>query len=278
MSDNYVISDFGHGYGGLGNQLSRLAAVLEYKNKHNKKAIFINLNKNEHERYIITNEGYNIFFNNKLNTITKNEFDNLKFNMYYENNDKNYELPYIHGNVYLNGYFINFKYISDNTRDEINSLIYNNNIFHSNALNYYNNIKLHFKDDNDDNYIFIHIRLGDLVIEHNFKNIDMNFYKNSLNELYKDNKNNKHIIIFSEDIEWCKNNINFDNDSIYYIDNLNNHYTEFILMSLIQNGIIGYSYCSSYTHISSFSLWAGYIGHKNKNIIIQDAHKDFLKK
>lgn len=88
------------------------------------------------------------------------------------------------------------------------------------------------------NSISVHIRRGDYVKIG--VTLDLNYYYTALNMVNVDN-----ILVFSDDINWCKSNFL---ENAFYIHN--SDYEDFYLMSLCTNNIIANS---------SFSGWAAYL-------------------
>lgn len=123
-----------------------------------------------------------------------------------------------------------------------------------------------FKDiDEDNNYIYkkilnnnsvsIHIRRGDYLNSKNkiFQNICTEaYYKNAVNYINEHIENPKYYV-FSNDIGWCKSNL--DIKSVEYIDwnTGDNSYRDMQLMSYCKHNIIANS---------SFSWWGAWL---NKN-------------
>ncbi len=252
--------------GGLGNQLFQIATAYSYSIRNKKKLIF-KYNQNYPNNFNLTRKGYwdNLFSKN-LKTIDKNTFDDIQFINYYEKYNCLYkEIPYIEKNILLNGYYQSFKYFdNDDTRNFLRHLVYSSKNLMYLSYNYYNKIKLYFTklnnlECNDDDLVSIHIRRTDFILtKKNYHNVlDIDYYIKALDITKK-----KNVVIFSDDIEWCKININnniIKNKNLYYID-INIEEIEFILMSLIKNNIIANS---------TFSLMASYISYyEDKKIII----------
>ena len=252
--------------GGLGNQLFQIATAYSYSIRNKKKLIF-KYNQNYPNNFNLTRKGYwdNLFSKN-LKTIDKNTFDDIQFINYYEKYNCLYkEIPYIEKNILLNGYYQSFKYFdNDDTRNFLRHLVYSSKNLMYLSYNYYNKIKLYFTklnnlECNDDDLVSIHIRRTDFILtKKNYHNVlDIDYYIKALDITKK-----KNVVIFSDDIEWCKININnniIKNKNLYYID-MNIVEIEFILMSLIKNNIIANS---------TFSLMASYISYyEDKKIII----------
>lgn len=252
MTENNYVSCWIHG--GLGNQLFQIASTLEYAKKYKKNPIFKNEKKLWHPFNFERLTGWDSLFNNNLKVIEPSEYDKIDFNIHHETCKNTYnELPYIQNDVYLKGYFQSHKYISDETREKMNELIYSNKNYYYLALKEYNKIKMFFADSNDANFLFLHFRRTDYINNPYHPILDINYYNNGINII----NNNMNLIIFSDDINWCKQVIKIPNRKIYYVD-INDVYIEFIIMTFIKNGIIANS---------TYSWWAAFLGDKNKKII-----------
>lgn len=116
----------------------------------------------------------------------------------------------------------------------------------------------------------IHVRRGDytkLQDHHPLQTID--YYKKSFNIIGKD----VFYFIFSDDIEWCKENFNFINKKLFVEENQD--YEDLYLMSFCNHNIIANS---------SFSWWGAWLNmNENKKIIspeiwFGDSKKNMLTK
>ena len=106
----------------------------------------------------------------------------------------------------------------------------------------------------------IHIRRTDYTKNNFHKVLSLNYYYNCLQMLIEE-KDINNIYIFSDDLNWCKNNFklssNFNSININFIS-LNTDIEELIFMSKFNNIIIANS---------SFSWWAAYLDNNlEKNI------------
>ena len=248
--------------GGLGNQLFQIATAYIYSKKYNKKLIFKYSEYLPNKYKLIRKSYWNNLFNNQLNVLSANDFNNINFLQYFEQENFKYnELPFIEENILLNGYFQSFKYLNnDNTvRNFLRNLVYSSENFMYQSYNLYNSIKKYFTNVsniicNDDDIVSMHFRRTDYILTpDNYHHIlDLEYYTKAYNIVNKLN-----IVIFSDDIEWCKNNINNNtfsiNDKIYlYFVDINIVEIEFILLSMIKHNIISNS---------TFSLMASYISY-----------------
>lgn len=105
--------------------------------------------------------------------------------------------------------------------------------------------------------ISIHVRRGDYLLpQHSFyTQLNFEYYANALDRI--GNLQDYQLLIFSNDIEWCKTNLSQLHHNISYIDK-NSDYIDLCLMSLCDHNIIANS---------SFSWWAAYLN-KNPNKIV----------
>ncbi|MDR3258916.1 MAG: alpha-1,2-fucosyltransferase [Fusobacteriaceae bacterium] len=110
------------------------------------------------------------------------------------------------------------------------------------------------------NSISIHIRRGDYIENVGLGRLaPLYYYKNAISYISKEVKNPV-FFIFSNDIEWCKKNINIEFIT-YYIDwnNGEESYRDMQLMSLCKHNIIPNS---------SFSWWGAWLNSNPDKIVI----------
>lgn len=98
----------------------------------------------------------------------------------------------------------------------------------------------------------IHVRRGDyLKFPQNHPVMDMGYYRKGIDHIKADN-----YLIFSNDLEWCKNM--FKGDNVIHIEG-NSDYIDLYLMSMCNNNIIANS---------SFSWWGAWLNQNpNKKVI-----------
>lgn len=230
MKQNYYCSC--HIMGGLGNKLFQIALILSYSKKYNYLPAITTINNNNQ-----TIADWSYFIRN-INIINNTNFIQINEPDYYpcvyfdlSNLPKN--------NLLFYGYFQTEKYFNKD-------LVYNQFKCPENVKKELIN---EFTDIN--NSIFLHIRRGD-YINNPLHYIDLtNYYKKALE--YFDN--NTIIYIFSDEIEYCKNNL-YDflkNRKIKFIEL--NEVKSLWLMSLTGKGGI----CAN----STFSWWGGWLNKKN---------------
>ena len=113
-----------------------------------------------------------------------------------------------------------------------------------------------------DNSVSIHIRRGDFLNTkiHGIHGIcSLDYYKSSISYIFT-KITDPVFFIFSDDIEWVKENLKLDSER-YYIsgNNGNNSYIDMQLMSYCKHNIIANS---------SFSWWGGWLNKNPKKIVI----------
>jgi hypothetical protein len=125
--------------------------------------------------------------------------------------------------------------------------------------------------------IAMSVRRGDYVGHNMFYQLSKKYYLNCIKKL-RDILGNNPIIVFSDDINWCKKEFK-DVENIYFSTNKTfvgkNHfddpYQQLILMSLCSHHIISNS---------TFSWWGAYLGKDKEQIVIRPSRhltneKDF---
>ena len=115
------------------------------------------------------------------------------------------------------------------------------------------------------NSVSIHVRRGDYITNKTNipKFIGLNYYVNSIKKIKK-SASNPVFFVFSDDIPWCKRNLNSLMDNAYYIDHNKgkDSYKDLLLMSACKHNIIANS---------SFSWWAQWLNkNQNKTVIKHD--------
>lgn len=111
--------------------------------------------------------------------------------------------------------------------------------------------------------VSMHIRRGDYVLnktaQQHHGNLGFDYYANALN-LIKENIKNFEVFVFSDDLDWCKSNLKFDN-IIHYVDanQKQNFHLDMFLMSHCKHNIIANS---------SFSWWAAWLNQYQSKIVV----------
>ena len=108
------------------------------------------------------------------------------------------------------------------------------------------------------NSVSIHVRRGDYLKHKNLQThglCSLDYYKKAIDYLL-DQKSNLNFFVFSDDLEWCKNNFDFV-QNIFYCEG--SPIEDFILMSSCKYNIIANS---------SFSWWSAFLNQNQNKIII----------
>ena len=113
-----------------------------------------------------------------------------------------------------------------------------------------------------EDYVSIHVRRGDYV-QHagSFPPITMDYIDKAVRKLPHIEK----FIVFSDDIKWCKENINFDGN-IEFSEG-RNELQDLSLMASCGHHIIANS---------TFSWWASYLGHNPDRIVVTPSAKTWF--
>ncbi|MBC7981701.1 alpha-1,2-fucosyltransferase [Candidatus Parcubacteria bacterium] len=107
------------------------------------------------------------------------------------------------------------------------------------------------------NSVSIHIRRGDYVANSHHGLCDLEYYYKALHHI-KTNISTPHFFIFSDDIEWAKDNLQIG-DAMFVSNGDISEVEELILMSMCSHNIIANS---------TFSWWAAYLNKNSHKIII----------
>jgi len=218
-------NDFGK-HARLGNQLFQLATI-------------ISLSLDNNDDFMISNFLYQEYYNMKI------RIGNSNFDKYVEEDFSYNKIPY-KKDLDIFGYFQSEKYFKHNEK-------YINEFFQiKKRYEYY------LKDKYNDllkNSLSLHIRRGDYVNSKAYMDLTKTDYYTKAIEYVKSNKKIDNILLFSDDIEWCKRNIKISN--IHYIREKD--ILELYLMSYCENNIIANS---------SFSWWASWLNQNTNKIII----------
>ena len=106
------------------------------------------------------------------------------------------------------------------------------------------------------NSVGIHVRRGDYVNNPTHETIGIKYFSDAIK--YINNKvQEPYFFIISDDITWCKENLNFDNCT--FIDFSNNEFEDFEILKNCQHKIISNS---------TFSWWAAFLGEIEGSITI----------
>lgn len=224
--------------GGIGNMLFQIAVAYAYSKKFNNELM---LSKDD---AVIVHQNIDTYSNNILKNI---EFSNF-INPTIQHSEKGFhyqEIPNYNSSVVLYGYFQSEKYFKD-YEDDIRDL------FMSYEIELKDEIK---KLLDNENTCSIHVRRGDYLKSPNHHPTQsMNYYMKTIKQMPKDSV----FLIFSDDIEWCKQNFPDLPEKFRFIEG-NKDYEDLYIMSRCTNNII----CNS-----TFSWWGAWFNRNIDKIVV----------
>ena len=228
--------------GGLGNMLFQIAAVKSFAIDIQTECSFPNLH--QHLNYLNNDNFYNPNLNHSVEYLEV--FKNLLFSPI-TNDYRIITYPFEYSdnkpsdNTLIDGFFQSEKYFLHNRKNIINYITLPN-------------IDIKYLELLNKTTTSIHVRRGDYVNHPNHHPTqDLSYYLEGIDLL---KLQTDLFIIFSDDIQWCKDNLKIKNS--VYIEN-EKDYIEMKLMSLCNNNIISNS---------SFSWWGAWLNEHNDKIVI----------
>ena len=236
--------------GRLGNSMFQIAASIGYARKYGYQWAVqeecLNNESSIHRVYpdLPKTRERGTLYNEHPNTICPTHvthYDQCRFDYH--------PIPNLGDGLYLLGFWQSYKYF-EGSNDEIKKVF---------ALPHV---------EGYEDYVSIHVRRGDYV-QHaaSFPPIDMD-YLNKAIAMVPLTKEGKwpNIIVFSDDIEWCKQNITYktsDGAKLEFSEG-RNELQDLSLMASCGHHIIANS---------TFSWWGAYLGHNPNRIVISPSHK-----
>ncbi|MEK6927744.1 MAG: alpha-1,2-fucosyltransferase [Nanoarchaeota archaeon] len=122
-------------------------------------------------------------------------------------------------------------------------------------------IKSILKEVTNCNSVSIHVRRGDLVRLKQFRPLDLLYYQKAI-DLIKSKVKNPLFYVFSDELSWCKENLNLG-VKLNFIEGYKS-YQDLEIMRSCKNNILANS---------ALSWWAGYLNNNRNKIVI--APKEF---
>jgi hypothetical protein len=238
--------------GGLGNQLFQIGMVYCLAWKYNKIPMILKIDSSPS---VFNNRPvyWDTIFS-KLNYVDKSFYNSVALEKLDENRRlKEYNLQ-SNKSYILHGYF-QYPFYLDIYREKLLELFSLPSEIMDKIKNKYTSI-----NKKSCKTVAVHVRRGDyLKLQHYHIVQPVSYYNNAISSFSQDNL----FIVFSDDIEWCRDNIKANN--IYFvtsqdkIDNLPQDVFELFLMSMCNHFIISNS---------SFSWWSYWLStNKDKKII-----------
>lgn len=230
-----------HLQGGLGNYLFQIAAAFAISKRDSKEL------KVDTSDIAVVHTPLEFYFSNIFRNVEFGDVNNFEYTHNSNHTPIKFnDIPYVEGNLKLDGYYQNEKYFKDYRDDILN--LYKIDLITENYLTE------KYSTLNFENTCSIHIRRGNYVhLQHNHPLQTIEYYKNAISIIGDDSL----FLIFSDDIEWCKLNLDFIKNKIFISGNLD--YQDLYLMSKCKHNIIANS---------SFSWWGAWLNtYENKKII-----------
>lgn len=150
----------------------------------------------------------------------------------------------MHGNVYLNGYFQSERYFT-NIADTIRSDFTLREKLTGKAAEFEHRVM------NDPDSASLHVRRGDFVNHSSFRDLaNKDYYVRAITKM-RERVPNARFYIFSDDIAWCKDNLELPSDSVFVSSPDFKDYEELWIMSKCRHHIMANS---------TFSWWGAWLG------------------
>ena len=226
----------------LGSQMSQYASLFSLSQKTKHSIVF---NKED----LNIGRGIKILKPFDLKCQIKSKNENIQYSEFILNDqielDQNFLNLSNEKNWNVFGVFNTFIYWDDYRKEILKEFQFKNEILNK-SKNYLNNIS--------GIKVSIHFRRTD-YLKVSSMNLTEKYYKEAISIISKKISNFK-LIVFSDDIEWCKQNIKGDN--IIYCENFIN-YEDMCIMSLCDHNIIANS---------CFSWWGAYLNQNLNKIIV----------
>jgi len=235
--------------GGLANQMFQIATGISLSLEHNDEVFFA----------ITTNLG--------IHATKRPDYKDTIFMNLARINEPNYykytepkftykKIPY-RINMRLSGYFQSEQYFMKHKKEVIK--FFKNFMKTSSVIN---KLQKNISNINHNNTISLHIRRQDYIDLQQVHILQTeSYYKNAIDILSKKIKKDFKLVIFSDDIKWCKNNKFLTNYNCYFVEG-NEDYIDLYLMSMCNHHIIANS---------SFSWWGAYLNEDEKKLVVAPA-------
>lgn len=223
--------------GGLGNQLFQWACARNLQEKYGHSINYdLSFYNGQDKRRPQLNEFKYLVFSNVEENYTLGQVsigDSFSYTDFLR-----YDLSQTQRRYNLQGYWQSEKYFEENAD------VIRNNLEIDPRIDYHINDNYPFIGN--EKTVSIHIRRTDYVSSNGYHPVQpVSYYEGALDQIEYDK-----LVVFSDDVDWCKDNLNFNN-MVFAEGNTN--IEDLYLMSMCQHNVIANS---------SFSWWAAWL---NKN-------------
>lgn len=266
--------------GGLGNTMFQYALVVSLRQifKKERCTFFLSSTNFDHNGYELNKVFTNIKPYDKLNWIERIYIHVLEFVRTFKFAKRPFPhpilfafhkrlctkegmvfYPYVLSPKYNNAYFIgqfqSYMYF-DNFESEIrDAFTFNTRILSNKTIDMAKQIKSKMS-------ISLHVRRGDYQSVYYYNGLgtvcDVAYYNNAI-KLIKERLGDCHFFVFSDDLDWVKQNITIDNATYVDFNHKNDSWQDMYLMSLCKHNIIANS---------TFSWWGAWLNNNKDKIVI----------
>lgn len=258
--------------GGLGNQMFQYAFYLALKERYDESIKLDILDFDEYElhngyelerifsvseQYCTKRERVDTYDGSGhiLKKIQRKLFLNKKLGIVERRLDEYCYKPFLFGsancNLYYKGYWQSYKYFNS-----VEGIIREKFVFPK--MDGYDNLNIVSKIKGNTT-VSLHVRRGDYINHPTLGGVcDLAYYASAIQEI-RDKVKNPLFVVFSNDITWCKNNLNLLNAEYVDWNSGSNSFRDLQLMSLCEHNIIANS---------SFSWWGAWLNINSDKIVI----------
>jgi hypothetical protein len=224
---------------GLGNSLFQIATTMGAANDSNTSFAFPDVCNFRRVRY-----GVNSEFKHELPWVDLNSLTDVS--RWGIGDIKYVKPPKFNTDTIIDGFFQSEKYFK-HVRDEVVELFSIKDEIKNRLVNDYSELI-------NGKTCTLHVRKGDSLLNPDMNILSLDYYMDAVSRFDDDTT----FVIFSDDIQWCKDNLTFIKNKTYI--NEKSDFTELHLMSMFKNNIIANS---------TFSWWSAWLGNNN-NVISPD--------
>lgn len=224
---------------GLGNSLFQIATTMGAANDSNTSFAFPDVCNFRRVRY-----GANSEFKHELPWVDLNSLTDVS--RWGIGDIKYVKPPKFNTDTIIDGFFQSEKYFK-HVRDEVVELFSIKDEIKNRLVNDYSELI-------NGKTCTLHVRKGDSLLNPDMNILSLDYYMDAVSRFDDDTT----FVIFSDDIQWCKDNLTFIKNKTYI--NEKSDFTELHLMSMFKNNIIANS---------TFSWWSAWLG-DNNNVISPD--------
>lgn len=244
-------------HGGLGNQMFEYAFFLSLKEHHPWRAILLDIRNSRH-----VHQGYElpyIFGIKQYLRIKAFYAMNYFRNLLWRSNVFSEKSPFLYDanaycqerGTYYKGCWQSEKYFAG-IEDKIRKVFtFNESLLNERTSELSKLLK------SGDVYVSLHIRRGDYIDEGRYT-CTLDYYDKAIS-LIKEKTENPHFVVFSDDMEWVKQELPIPNAIYVNWNTAKDSWQDMYLMSLCQHNIIANS---------TFSWWGAWLNSNTEKIVI----------